>query len=65
MKTVNMYDLNNNLIIVNESDVDKYKVLGFSRKKRAEKKADDVISMTDISAEISEKSEKGGHTRKG
>ena len=65
MKTVNMYDLSNNLIIVNESDVDKYKALGFSRKKKAEKKADDVISMTDASAEINGKSEKDGRTRKG
>ena len=62
MKTVNMYDSNNGLIIVNESDIDKYKALGFSRKKRAEKKAEDIISMT--SADFSEESDKGSHTKK-
>lgn len=65
MKTVNMYDSNNSLIIVNEPDVDKYKALGFSRKKRADKKADDVTSMTNVGNDNREESENVRHAKRG
>lgn len=49
MKTVTMYGEDDAIIIVNETDVDYYKSLGFSRKKKAKavKKSDVDVPMTD------------------
>lgn len=49
MKTVTMYGEDDAIIIVNETDVDFYKSLGFSRKKKAKaiKKSEVDVPMTD------------------
>ena len=38
MQTVTLYDSNNSVIIVNKTDVDKYKAIGFSTNKADTKK---------------------------